>query len=60
MLAFNVLLITRTDLLKFLMEKLVQDGKIAKWVPKESSKKQMNSEEPEEIRKTPLSKPTYI
>ena len=33
MLAFNVLLITRTDLLKFLMEKLVQDGKIAKWVP---------------------------
>lgn len=27
---------------------------------KEKSKKQMNSQEPEEIRKTPLSKPIYI
>ena len=32
MLAFKVLLIARMDPLKYLMEKPVQDGKIAKWV----------------------------
>ena len=32
MLAYKVLLIARMDPLKYLMEKLVQDGKIAKWV----------------------------
>ena len=32
MLAFKVLLIARMDPLKYLIEKLVQDGKIAKWV----------------------------
>ena len=32
MLVFRVLLIARMDPLKYLMEKLVQDGKIAKWV----------------------------
>ena len=32
MLAYKVLLIARMDHLKYLMEKLVQDGKIAKWV----------------------------
>ena len=32
MLAFKVLLIVRMDPLKYLMEKPVQDGKIAKWV----------------------------
>ena len=32
MLAFKVLLIARMDPLKYLMEKLVQDGKIVKWV----------------------------
>ena len=30
--AYKVLLITRMDPLKYLMEKPVQDGKIAKWV----------------------------
>ena len=33
MLAFKVLLIARMDPLKYLMEKLAQDGKKAKWVP---------------------------
>ena len=32
MLAFKVLLIARMDPLKYLMEKPVQDGKMAKWV----------------------------
>ena len=32
MLAFKVLLFARMDPLKYLMEKLVQDGKTAKWV----------------------------
>ena len=32
MLAYKVLLIARMDPLKYLMEKFVQDGKIAKWV----------------------------
>ena len=32
MFAFKVLLIARMDPLKYLMEKLVQDGNIAKWV----------------------------
>ena len=32
MLAYKVLLIARMDPLKYLMEKLVQDGKTAKWV----------------------------
>ena len=32
MLAYKVLLIIRMDLLKYLMEKPVQDGKTAKWV----------------------------
>ena len=32
MLAFKILLIARMDPLKYLMEKLVQDGKTAKWV----------------------------
>ena len=32
MLAFKVLLIAKMDPLKYLMEKLEQDGKIAKWV----------------------------
>ena len=32
MLAFKVLLIARIDSLKYLMEKLVQDGKTATWV----------------------------
>ena len=32
MLAYKVLLIARMDLLKYLMEKPVQDGKTAKWV----------------------------
>ena len=32
MLVFKVLMIARTDPLKYLMEKLVQDGNIAKWV----------------------------
>ncbi|XP_023912147.1 uncharacterized protein LOC112023749 [Quercus suber] len=32
MLAFKVLLIARMDPLKYLIEKLLQDGKIAKWV----------------------------
>ena len=32
MLVFKVLLIARMDPLKYLMEKLVQDGKTAKWV----------------------------
>ena len=32
MLAFKVLLIARIDPMKYLMEKPVQDGKIAKWV----------------------------
>ena len=32
MLAFKILLIARLDPLKYLMEKPVQDGKIAKWV----------------------------
>ena len=32
MLAYKVLLIARVDPLKYLMEKLVQDGKTAKWV----------------------------
>ena len=32
MLAYKVLLIARMDLLKYLMEKPVQDGKIAKWI----------------------------
>ena len=32
MLDFKVLLIARMDPLKYLMEKLVQDGKIVKWV----------------------------
>ena len=32
MLAFKVLLIARMDLLKYLMQKPVQDGKTAKWV----------------------------
>ena len=32
MLAFKVLLIARMDHLKYLMEKPMQDGKIAKWV----------------------------
>ena len=32
MLAFTILLITRVDPLKYLMEKPVQDGKTAKWV----------------------------
>ena len=31
-LAFKVLLIARMDPLKYLMQKPVQDGKIAKWV----------------------------
>ena len=32
MLAFKVLLMARMDPLKYLIEKLVQDGKIGKWV----------------------------
>ena len=32
MLAYKVLLIARMDPLKYLMEKPMQDGKIAKWV----------------------------
>ena len=32
MLAYKVLLIARMDLLKYLMEKPIQDGKTAKWV----------------------------
>ena len=32
MLAYKVLLIARMDPLKYLMEKLMQDGKTAKWV----------------------------
>ena len=32
MLAYKILLIARTDPLKYLMEKLVQDGKTTKWV----------------------------
>ena len=32
MLAYKVLLIARIDPMKYLMEKLVQDGKTAKWV----------------------------
>ena len=32
MLAYKILLIARTDALKYLMEKLVQDGKTTKWV----------------------------
>ena len=32
MLAYKVLLIAKMDPLKYLMEKLVQDGKTAKWV----------------------------
>ena len=32
MLGFKVLLIARMDPLKYLMEKLVQDGKTTKWV----------------------------
>ena len=32
MLAFNILLITSMDPLKYLMEKQIQDGKMVKWV----------------------------
>ena len=32
MLAYKILLIARIDPLKYLMEKLVQDGKTAKWL----------------------------